>query len=166
MRGTKFTIIRYSFRRPEREDHFSRRNKGVRWWEKGGRPETPHTGRYAGFLLTVVVHAADIQDRDGGILVLEKIMVAFSKLKLIWVDGGYRGEFIALAKILFNRTIKVILRTDNKKGFKVLPKRWIVERTFFWISNYRRNSKDYERLPESSEAIVYISMIHLMIRRV
>ena len=119
-----------------------------------------------GLLMAVVVHSAGIQDRDGGILVLERIIGCFSKLKLIWADGGYRGDFIDIAKILFQRTIDVVLRSDNAKGFKVVRKRWIVERTFSWISNYRRHSKDYERLPESSEAMIYISMIHLMCKRV
>ena len=116
--------------------------------------------------MAVVVHAADIQDRDGARLVLEQIVGIFSRLKLIWVDGGYRGEFISLAKILFSRTIEVVLRADSERCFKVIPKRWIVERTFSWLNNYRRHSKDYERLTENSEAMIYISMIHLMIRRI
>jgi len=116
--------------------------------------------------MTVVVHAADIQDRDGALLVLQKILGKFTKLKLIWADGGYCGDFIKLAKILFCRTVEVVLRTDTFKGFKVVRKRWIVERTFAWLLNYRRHSRDYERLPETSEAMVYISMIHLMLRRI
>ncbi len=116
--------------------------------------------------MTVVVHAADIQDRDGGILVLQNIISRFSSLKLIWVDGGYRGNVIHFAKTLFSRTLEVVLRTDKDPGFKVVKKRWIVERTFAWLGNYRRHSKDYERLAESSEAMIYISMIHLMVRRI
>ena len=116
--------------------------------------------------MTVVVHAADIQDRDGGLLVLQNIISKFSNLKLIWVDGGYRGDFLSFAKTLFNRTMEVVLRTDTDPSFKVVKKRWVVERTFSWLGNYRRHSKDYERLPESSEAMVYISMIHLMVRRI
>jgi len=119
-----------------------------------------------GFIMTVVVHAADIQDRDGGLLVLQNIISKFSNLKLIWVDGGYRGDFLSFAKTLFNRTMEVVLRTDTDPSFKVVKKRWVVERTFSWLGNYRRHSKDYERLPESSEAMVYISMIHLMVRRI
>lgn len=119
-----------------------------------------------GFILAVVVHAADIPDREGGLLVLDKIANTFSRIKLIWADGGYRGDFIWIAKSLFNRVIEIVLRKDNSKGFKVIPKRWIVERTFSWISNYRRNSKDYERLPQSSEAMVYISMIQVMLGRI
>lgn len=118
-----------------------------------------------GLLMAVVVHAADIQDREGGLLVLDRISGYFSKIQLIWADGGYLGEFIFLAKALFGRTIEVIKRSDKKSGFHVLPKRWIVERTFGWLSLYRRHSRDYEKLPESSEAMVYISMIQLMLHR-
>ena len=118
-----------------------------------------------GLQIAVVVHAADIQDRDGGFLVLQRIFGCFSRLKLIWADGAYAGEFVVLAKDLFNRTIEVIKRSDDVKGFRILPKRWIVERTFGWLSMYRRHSRDYEKLPENSEAMVYISMIQLMLNR-
>lgn len=120
-----------------------------------------------GLLMAVVVHSAGIKDNEGCILVLDKIKGIFSRLKLIWADGGYRGELIEIAKYYFARKIDVILRNDGGKGkgFKVVRKRWIVERTFGWLFNYRRHSKDYERLPETSEAMIYISMIHLMLRR-
>ena len=116
-----------------------------------------------GLILAVVVHSAGIQDRDGGLLLLDKIIGKFSRLKLIWADCGYRGDFITLAKVIFNRVIEVITR--DGKGFKVVRKRWIVERTFGWLLNYRRHSKDYEGLPETSEAMIYISAIHIMLRR-
>lgn len=116
-----------------------------------------------GLLLTVVVHSAGIQDREGAILVFEKIKNSFSRLKLIWADAGYRGDIITMVKVLYDRVLEIISR--NGKGFKVVAKRWIVERTFGWLLNYRRLSRDYERLPKTSEAMVYISMIHLMLRR-
>jgi len=119
-----------------------------------------------GLLIAVVVLPANIQDRDGGLILLEKIQNIFSRLKLIWADGAYRGEFIASVKSRFKRKIEVVLRSDDEKGFKVVPKRWIVERTFGWLCNYRRHSKDYERYTENSEAMVYISMIHIMIKRI
>ena len=119
-----------------------------------------------GLLIAVVVHTADIQDRDGGLLVFQRIKNMFTRLKLVWADGGYRGEFIASAKRIFGRRVAIILRSDAAKGFRVLPKRWIVEGTFAWISNYRRQSKDYERLPATSEALDYISMIQFMLRRI
>ena len=116
-----------------------------------------------GLLLTVVVHSAGIQDREGSILVFEKIKNSLSRLKLIWADAGYRGDIIAMVKGLYNRVLEVVTR--NGKGFKVVRKRWIVERTFGWLLNYRRHSRDYEYLPETSEAMVYIAMVHLMLRR-
>ena len=120
-----------------------------------------------GFLMAVVVHSADINDNEGGLFVLDKIKGIFSRLKIIWADGGYRGQLIEIAKYYFGRKIDIVLRNDEGKGkgFKVVRKRWIVERTFSWLFNYRRHSKDYERLPETSEAMIYISMIHLMLRR-
>ena len=117
-------------------------------------------------LIAVVVHAADVQDRDGGLLIFERIKDVLSQLKLIWADGGYRGEFIEKVKRKFRRTIEIVKRNDDVKGFKVLPKRWIVERTFGWLCHYRRHSRDYEGLPENSEAMVYISMIQVMLRRI
>ncbi|MEM9753940.1 MAG: transposase, partial [Planctomycetota bacterium] len=98
-----------------------------------------------GLILAVVVHAADIQDRDGGDEVLFKMVGRFGRLKKIWVDGGYAGRFVDEAKSVFGRVVEVVKRSDAK-GFVVLPKRWIVERTFGWFSKYRRLSKDYESL--------------------
>jgi putative transposase len=112
----------------------------------------------------VVVHAADIQDRDGGEEVLIRMAGSFSRLKLIWADGGYAGEFVRVAKQSFKRIVEIVKRPDVNK-FVVLPKRWIVERTFGWFSKYRRLSKDYETLPESSESMIYIAMINLMLHR-
>ena len=113
----------------------------------------------------MVVHSAEIQDRDGGEEVLVKMVGLFSRLQVIWADGGYAGEFVRTAKSVFKRTVEIIKRSDGVKGFEVLPKRWIVERTFGWLKNYRRHNKDHEALPESSEAMIRISMINLMIHR-
>jgi len=115
-------------------------------------------------ILTVVVHAGNIQDRDGGEQVLLRMMGYFGRMKLIWADGGYAGEFVHDAKRMFGRVIQIIKRSDHKK-FVILPKRWIVERTFGWFSKYRRLSKDYETLPVSSEAMIHITMINLMLHR-
>jgi putative transposase len=115
-------------------------------------------------ILAVVVHAADIQDRDGGEQVLLRMVGCFTRLKLIWADGGYAGEFVWSAKWYFGRIIQIVKRSDLKK-FVVLPKRWIVERTFGWFSKYRRLSKDYETLPASSETMIHITMINLMLHR-
>jgi putative transposase len=118
-----------------------------------------------GLLITVVVHSAGIQDRDGGILVLERIKNIFSRLILIWADGGYRGRFVEQAYSSFKRKIEIVEKEPEQKGFKVLPRRWVVERTLAWLSNYRRHSRDYEYLTESSEAMIYISMIQIMLKR-
>ena len=112
----------------------------------------------------MVVHKANIQDRDGGEEVLLAMMGLFHRLKRIWADGGYAGEFVREAKRLFGRVIEIVKRPDVKK-FVVLPKRWIVERTFGWFNKYRRLSKDYETLTNSSEAMIRIAMINLMLHR-
>ena len=89
-----------------------------------------------------------------------------ARLYLIWIDGGYRGPaFISWAMDSFRWVIQVVLRPKETKGFVLLKKRWVVERTFGWWNGYRRLSKDYERLPESSEAMIYIAMTRLMLRK-
>lgn len=112
----------------------------------------------------MVVHAANIQDRDGGEDVLAKIVGRFGRLKLIWADSGYAGEFVCVARRWYRRVVEIVRRSDVSQ-FVVLPKRWIVERTFGWFSKYRRLSKDYETLPVSSECMIYIAMINLMLHR-
>lgn len=118
-----------------------------------------------GFLLMVVVHVANIQDRDGAKQVLEKAKQKFSDLKLIWADGGYAGKLIDWVKEQCLWILEIVKRNDEVKGFKVLPRRWVVERTFAWVGRYRRLSKDYENLTTSSETVVYAAMVHLMVRR-
>ena len=117
-----------------------------------------------GLILTVVVHAADIQDRVGAMAVLARLTGRFTRLKLIWADGGYAGQLIDWSKRTCGRVIQIVKRNDLHQ-FVVLSKRWIVERTFAWLGKYRRLSKDYETLPQSSEAMVYIAMINLMVHR-
>jgi putative transposase len=113
----------------------------------------------------VVVHAADIQDRDGAKLVLERLKGRFARLTLIWADGGYAGQLIEWAKEFASWTLQIVKRKDDLKGFHVLPRRWVVERTFGWLGRYRRLSKDYEQRPENSEAMILLAMINLMSRR-
>jgi putative transposase len=117
-----------------------------------------------GLLLAVVVHPADIQDRDGAKLVLEKMRGRLPRLQLIWADGGYAGQLIQWVQTRCGWILQTVLRPVGVKGFVVLPRRWVVERTFAWLGRYRRLSKDYERLPETSETIIYIAMIHRMSR--
>jgi putative transposase len=114
--------------------------------------------------LVVVVHAANIQDRDGGRLVMEKMGGRFRRLKRIWVDGGYAGVVVGWARGAFGRIVEIGKRCDTHR-FVVLPRRWVVERTFGWLGIYRRLSKDYETLPSSSETMIYLAMINLMLHR-
>jgi putative transposase len=117
-----------------------------------------------GLLLTVLVHPADIQDRDGAQLLVEQIKCVLPRLKVVFADGGYAGQLIEWLSQTVGWTLTIVKRTASA-GFQVLPKRWIVERTFAWLTHCRRHSRDYEELPETSEALIYISMIRLMTRR-
>ena len=116
-------------------------------------------------ILAIVVHAGNVQDRDGAKPVLAKLVGLFPRLTLIWADGGYAGKLIEWTRALGGWVLQIVKRTDDLKGFVVLPKRWIVERTFAWMGRYRRLSKDYETLTDSSETIVRLAMINLMIHR-
>ena len=120
-----------------------------------------------GMILAVVVHAANIQDRDGARLVLAKIKGSFPRLVKILADGIYNGGIAEWAMQFGGWLLEIVPKPEKKKGepFKVIKWRWIVERTFAWLGRYRRLSKDYERQPESSEAMIYIAMIGLMLRR-
>jgi putative transposase len=117
-----------------------------------------------GLLLAVVVHTADIQDRDGAKLVLKQLTGKFARLKLIWADGGYAGKLVEWVKEFGSWALEIVKRRDVP-FFEVLPRRWVVERTFGWLGRYRRLSKDYEMRPDSSEAFVFVAMINLMSRR-
>jgi putative transposase len=117
-----------------------------------------------GLLLAVVVHPADIQDRDGAKLVLAKVAGLPSRLQLIWADGGYAGKLIAWVQNQCGWLLQTVLRPVGVKGFVLLPRRWVVERTFGWFGRYRRLSKDYERLTDTSETMIHIAMIHRMSR--
>lgn len=116
-------------------------------------------------IIAIVVHEASIQDRDGAKLILETFKKGFTRLKLIWADGGYAGKLIEWTRENIHRKLEIVKRSDDVKGFVVLPKRWIVERTFGWLGRYRRLSKDYEQLTENSEAMILIAMINLMSKR-
>ena len=118
-----------------------------------------------GLILVFVVHAASIQDRDGAKLVLDRLRYLFPTLHLIWADSGYAGKLIDWARYFIGCGLEIIKRCDHKTGFKVLPRRWVVERTFAWFGRYRRLSKDYEYLPQTSETMIYAAMTHLMLNR-
>ena len=118
-----------------------------------------------GLLLAVWVHRADIQDRDGAWVVLSRLVGRFPRLQRLWADGSYAGRLVKAAQRTFGWVLEVVKRPAAARGFTVLSHRWIVERTLAWFGGYRRLSKDYEALPESSEALIYAAMIHLMLRR-
>src|SRR5512135_1409735 len=118
-----------------------------------------------GLVLAVVVTAASVQDRDGARLLLRRLGGACKKLRLIWVDGNYRGQRLEWVAERFRFRLRPVLRNDAQKGFVILPRRWVGELKFGWLVGNRRLSKDYERLPTSSEAMIYIAMSRLMLRR-
>ena len=114
-----------------------------------------------------VVHKADIQDRDGGILVLETLFGMFPFLKKLFADGGYQGPLFqkALAKVLPQVITEIVKRSDRAKGFEILPRRWVVERTFAWLNRCRRLAKDWENLTRNALAFLRLASIRLMPRR-
>jgi putative transposase len=120
-----------------------------------------------GLLLAVVVHPANIQDRDGAKLAFAKaqLLGPWPRMKRVWADGGYAGKLIAWVDSVCQWILEIVKRNDDVKGFKLLPKRWVVERTFSWLSNCRRLSKHYEYWNETGEAMVQVAMIRLMLRR-
>jgi putative transposase len=120
-----------------------------------------------GLLLGVVITPADTTERDGGKAVLARVLVWLASLRLLWVDGGYAGELFAnwVKTLRAKLDVEVVKRSDDVRGFKVLPHRWVVERTFGWLMYQRRLVRDYERTLSSAEAWVYIAMIRIQLRR-
>jgi putative transposase len=118
-----------------------------------------------GLLLAVVVTVASISENEGAKLVFKRLRGSAKKLRLVWVDGGYKAGLVAWVTERFQFRLQQVLRCDEQKGFVVLPRRWVVERTFLWDNNCRRLSKDYEALTDTSEAFIYIAMMRLMLRR-
>jgi transposase len=118
-----------------------------------------------GLLLAVVVTAASIQDRDGAHRLLAALRARFSTVRHIWADGGYAGRLLPWTRKVLAFVVEVVKRTDKVAGFVVLPRRWVVERTFGWITKHRRCVRDYETRPEHHEAMIYIAMIMVMSRR-
>ena len=113
----------------------------------------------------MVVTSAALSDPAGAKLLLKRLGGACKKLRRIWVDGSYRGHLLEWVLLHCRFRLQPVLRCDDQKGFVVLPRRWVVERTFAWLTQCRRLGKDYEVLSESSEAMIYIAMTRLMVRR-
>jgi putative transposase len=121
-----------------------------------------------GLLIAVVVHPANVQDRDGARKLLGILASAWKSVRLIWADGAYAGALLDWVRSLRQRNrveLEIVKRSDDVKGFKVLPRRWVVERTFGWLGRQRRLSKDYEYRTDTSEAMIHVAMIGLMLRR-
>lgn len=118
-----------------------------------------------GLVLRVVVLPAEIQDRDGAQDVCHVAAPTCPRLELIGADQGYAGWLVAWVRDAYGWRLEIVSKPPGQVGFVVQPRRWVVERTFAWLATYRRLSKDYEELPESSEAWVYAASIHLMLKR-
>jgi len=118
-----------------------------------------------GLLLTVLVTAASVQDRDAAKPLLWNLRRAFPSVRLAWADGGYAGKLVTWAATALQLTLEIVRRPDDLHAFKVLPRRWVVERTLSWITRHRRTVRDYERLAARHETYVYWAMIIVMTRR-
>ena len=119
-----------------------------------------------GNLIGLIVHPADIQDRDGAPETLALVRALYPWLRHIFADGGYAGEKLRSALVKYGRwTIEIVKRSDKAVGFELLPRRWVVERTFAWLGRCRRLAKDFERTIESAEAFILVAHIRLLTRR-
>ena len=118
-----------------------------------------------GLLLVVMVTAASVQDRDGGRGILKLLKDALPGVRHIFADGGYQGQLVAIAKRAWEIVVEVVSKPAEQIGFAVLPRRWVVERTFSWLLRWRRLVRDYERLPATHEAFVKWAMVGLMLNR-
>ena len=118
-------------------------------------------------MLQAIVHAADIQDRDGGAMLLATLFGLYPFLLRLYADGGYQGpEFRnAVKTVLRHAEVEIVKRSDLAKGFVVLPKRWVVERTLAWLNRCRRLAKDWENLNRKARAFLLLASIRLMVRR-
>ena len=113
------------------------------------------------------MHAADLQDRDGGVLLMATLFSLFPFLRKLYADGGYQGPVFkkALKRVLRQVDLQIVKRSDHAKGFEVLPKRWIVERTIGWLNRCRRLAKDWENLNRKALAFLRLASIRLMLRK-
>jgi putative transposase len=117
-----------------------------------------------GHLLKVVVHPAHVQDRDGAWDVFEAMAGHFPHLSLVWADQGYTGDLENLCEFAYGWRLEIVKRAPQQ-GFSLLPRRWVVERTFAWLSTFRRLSRDFEQLTSLGETWIYAAMSRLLLRR-
>lgn len=120
-----------------------------------------------GLLLHAIVHSADLQDRDGGVLLIATLFGLFPFLRKLYADGGYQGPVFqkALKRVMRQVDLEIVKRSDHAKGFEVLPRRWIVERTIGWLNRCRRLAKDWENLNRKALAFLRLASIRLMLRK-
>ena len=120
-----------------------------------------------GLLLHAVIHAADIQDRDGGVLVMATLFCLYPILLKLYADGGYQGRQFqdGLRAVVRQVDVEIVKRSDTARGFTVLPKRWIVERTIAWLNRCRRLARDWECLNRDALAFLRWASVRLMIRK-
>ena len=118
-------------------------------------------------MLHAIVHPADIQDRDGGVLVLATLFGLYPFLRRLFADCGYQGPKFerVVAKVLPHLAIEIVKRSDQAQGFEVIPKRWVVERTLAWLNRCRRLAKDFENLTRNAVAFIRLASIRLMLRK-
>ena len=152
---------------PERQDH---RKRGPRGYDAGknvaGRKRHILVDTN-GLLVATHVHPGSVQDRDGARLLLSGLpaMPSCKRLKVIWADGAYSGDLVRWVQQQCGWELRIVSRPPDQKGFSVLPRRWVVERTFAWLGRNRRLSKDYEGVVQAGECLIYLAMIRLMLRR-
>ncbi len=119
-----------------------------------------------GFLLAVVVHAADVNDREGADWVLGRAAHHWPSLELVWADQGYTGAELADGLHgQYGIRLEIVRQVDGQQGFVVLPRRWVVERTHAWLGRSRRLSKEYEHWPEYTETVIYLASLHGLLQR-
>ena len=120
-----------------------------------------------GLLLHAIVHSADLQDRDGGVLLIATLFGLFPFLRKLYADGGYQGPVFqrALKRVMRQVDLEIVKRSDHANGFEVLPRRWIVERTIGWLNRCRRLAKDWENLNRKALAFLRLASIRLMLRK-
>jgi len=118
-----------------------------------------------GLIMVIVIHSADIQDREGAKKVIEELKYKYPRLKKKLADQGYTGDLASWVLQFFEWTVEIVKKVAGLSGFNVLPKRWIVERTFGWLSFQRRLVRDYEELIECSQSFVYLAMIRIMLNK-
>jgi putative transposase len=166
---------------PERADHRKGGAVRLRRRQASQRPQAPPAGRHPGAAAGRAREPANVSDQDGAAELLGRLdRRQLPRLRYGWADGGYRGAFLAWALARSKIAFQVVARADGGRRrrwlppgveppmvprFAVVPRRWVVERTFTWLGRFRRLSKDYEFLPVTSEAVIYLAMIQLLVRR-